>query len=226
MTDLTFVVPTRGRPTAAGELLIAFDELCGGDTRLLFVVDSDDPQLPGYEAVVPDNLLVGAHTNMVHALNAGAMSVVETSWAVGFMGDDHRPRTKNWDRRYLKALRELGTGMVYGDDLLQRENLPTQIAMTSDIIQALGWMAPPALVHLAVDNWWLTLGRFVGCIRYLPDVVVEHMHPVAGKAKWDAGHLRVNRPEMYGHDLATFARLRVHELPAAVKAVQALRVAA
>lgn len=233
MPDLVVIVPSRGRPEAAQELADNFAESCTADTSLVFAIDYDDPRLPGYRGVVQvARGRVGEVTfdsrNMVDALNRAAAAVlspdaVEPPFAVGFLGDDHRPRTKGWDKLYLEALRELGTGMVYGDDLLQRQNLPTQIAMTSDIVRALGWMAPPDLVHLGVDNWWLELGRAAGCIRYLPDVVIEHMHPVAGKADWDDGHRRVNHPAMYQRDLATLARLRALELPGAVAKVKALR---
>jgi hypothetical protein len=138
------------------------------------------------------------------------------------MGDDHRPRTVGWDAAYLNALHELGTGIVYGDDRLQGEALPTQCAMTADIVRALGYMAPAGLRHLAVDNFWLDLGRGAGCLRYLPDVVVEHMHPLAGKAEWTPGHRRVNAPAMYERDLAEYGRFKRHELPGAVAKVRDL----
>lgn len=227
MADLAVVVPSRGRPEAAFELMAAFAATCTADTELVIAVDDTDPALDAYRAAASRcTLVVGPSTTMVEALNQAVAGYPETArepFAFGFMGDDHRPRTVGWDARYLETLRDLGVGMVYGDDLLQREKLPTQIAMTTDIVRALGWMAPPALVHLAVDNWWLELGQRAGCIRYLPDVVVEHMHPVAGKAEWDDGHRRVNQPAMYHQDLATFARLRVLELPSAVAEVRALR---
>jgi hypothetical protein len=120
------------------------------------------------------------------------------------MGDDHRPRHIGWDESYLEALRER-PGMVYGNDLIQGAHLPTQIAMSASVVRALGHMAPPTLTHLYVDNYWLALGRAAGCITYLPDVVIEHMHPVAGKAAVDEGYSRVNAPEMYERDSAAFA---------------------
>ena len=163
---------------------------------------------------------------MVKALNFSAMYRATDDnppFAIGFCGDDHRPRTVGWDQAYLDALREMGTGIVYGNDLLQGEALPTQVAMTSDIIRALGYMAPPDLVHMYADNWWRELGRRAGCLRYLPDVIVEHMHPVAGKADWDEGHKRVNAPEMYDRDATTFAHLQMRELPGAAVRVRMLR---
>ena len=148
------------------------------------------------------------------------------AYAVAFMGDDHRPRTKGWDTDYLDALDDLGTGMVYGDDLFQGEKLPTQIAMTVDIVRAVGWMAPPALRHLYVDSSWLALGKAADCIRYLPDVVVEHVHPAhpdGPKQAWDEGYKRVNSQAMYRRDGFNFERLRRTELPAAAEKIRRLR---
>lgn len=230
MADLVVIVPTRGRPEAAAELAAAF-----GETRtsahLVFAIDEDDPAHDAYAealGVYPSSVIDtgGAPATMVRALNASAVAratAPDPPFAIGFMGDDHRPSTHGWDQAYLDALRELGTGIVYGNDLLQGENLPTQVAMTSDVVRALGFMAPPTLRHLAVDNWWLELGRAADCIRYLPDVIVEHRHPYAGKAEWDAGYLRVNSQEMYRRDLAEFERLRRDELQAAAAKVRALR---
>jgi hypothetical protein len=39
-----------------------------------------------------------------------------------------------------------------------------------------------------------------GCVKYLPNTVVEHMHPFAGKAEWTPGHRRVNTTQMYDTD--------------------------
>ena len=226
--SLHVIVPTRGRPAAAAELIQAFDTTCTADTFLTFVVDDTDPNRHDYLDVVMSapnvDLVIAPSRTMVEALNFVAAGVNE--YAVGFMGDDHRPRTLGWDRAYLDALLDLKVGMVYGDDLFQHEQIPTQIAMTTDIVKALGWMSPPDLVHMYVDNWWLELGRRAGCIRYLPDVVVEHVHPAAGKVAWDEGHVRVNQPGMYHRDQATFAWLRVTDMPGAVAEVLALRAAA
>lgn len=206
MADLVVIVPSRGRPEAAAALIQAF-----GATRtvarLVFAIDEDDPRREEYYALVgaPQSTVDtgGAPATMVRALNASAVSRAmadDPPFAIGFMGDDHMPRTVGWDERYLDALREMGTGIVYGNDLLQGHRLPTQCAMTADIVRELGYMAPPALKHLYVDNFWRDLGKGAGCLRYLPDVTVEHRHPLAGKASWDEGYERVNSPEMGEHD--------------------------
>lgn len=199
------IVPSRARPDAAIELNRVFAETCTATTRLWFAVDDDDPTRHQY----PDNTWGWPSRSMVDALNHSAMFAIDPPGltAVAFMGDDHRPRTKGWDAAYLAALQDLGTGIVYGNDLLQRDRLATQVAMTADIVRALGYMAPPTLHHLYVDNYWMALGAGAECLRYLPNIIVEHLHPVAGKADWDDGYRRVNDKAMYVRDEAAFCTL-------------------
>ena len=213
MTEFVMIVPSRGRPTAAEELAQVFADTCQADTLLVFAVDDNDETQDEYIATAQrfNDVAIGLvsqPSTMVHALNQAAMGIINTMipppFAVGFMGDDHRPRTVGWDKSYLDALRDLGTGIVYGNDLLQGENLPTQCAMTTDIPRMLQYIAPPNLRHLWVDNFWMMLGSQCRCLRYLPEVIVEHMHPVANKNHWDDGYARVNAPEVYQADHDAF----------------------
>jgi hypothetical protein len=237
VSDLTVVVPSRGRPEQAQALARVFADTCTAGTTLLLALDEDDPTLPGYlgavqTARIPMGYHLAANTSMVEALNrtTGLLvspGAVDLPFAIGFMGDDHCPRTHGWDAEYLAALRDLGTGIVYGDDLLQGERLPTQCAMTADIVQALGYMSPPELRHMYVDNFWLHLGRATGCIKYLPDVAVEHLHPFAGKAEMDEGYARVNDHSVYRADEQAFAeyvRTRFAEDVAKVRELRAAHV--
>lgn len=227
MTDLVVIVPSRGRPRAAVELADTFDNV-GATCRLVFAVDEDDPTGNGYLDALNEYTLTTVHfgpapSTMVKALNVTAALYANEAFAIGFMGDDHRPRTRCFDQLYVDELRALGTGIVYGNDLLQGENIPTQVAMTSDIVQALGFMAPPTLTHLYCDNYWKDLGEQAGCLRYLPGVVVEHLHPIAGKAEWDEGHRRVNQPAMYQRDGDAYADYAGSHLANDVQTVRALR---
>lgn len=199
--------------------------------RLVFVVDADDPTLDDYfRQPLPDEQdlvsLVTASTwkPMVHKLNEAALVAAGDGWSgVAFMGDDHLPRTHGWAGRYLEELADLGTGIVFGNDLLQGSRLPTQWAMTPDIIRALGRMVPADVEHLYCDNAMGALGEAAECLRYLPDVVIEHMHPVAAKARVDDGYRRVNSPSQYARDQAAFTAWVRDRLPADAETVRALR---
>jgi len=199
---LAVLVPTRGRPRNAARLQQAFTDTGSLNAALIFVVDADDPELPGYRerAGVGEIAHLTVHdgeggTGMSAALNHAAGRFAGEYSALGFMGDDHLPRTAGWDAHVLGALAGPGPAVVYCDDLLQGEALPTAAFMPSRLVRALGFMAPPVLRHLYVDNFWQELGQRLGGLRYLPDVVVEHLHPAAGKAAMDERYAAVNAPD-------------------------------
>jgi hypothetical protein len=214
MSGLVMIVPSRGRPGKAAGLVEAFIET-GATCDLVIAVDNGDPMLPGYlelaahygprypsltVATAPDHPM-----RLSGRLNTEASALAADHFAVGFMGDDHRPRTPRWDQAYLAELEALGTGLVYGDDLFQGERIPTQVALTADIVRALGYMVPPTLMHLWFDNFWKDLGTALDRITYLPDVVIEHMHPAAGKAAMDEGYLYANSSQRYQGDALAYA---------------------
>ncbi len=220
---LAMIVPSRGRPQAVRELVEAFAATVQvGDTRLVWAVDRDDPDLRRYRTAVTKthNRQVTVHAvtggTMVAALNEAALLLARddpTVEAVGFLGDDHRPRTPGWDAAFLTALREPGCGLAYGDDLFSSDFVPTHIAVRASIVDALGWMVHPSLRHMYVDTLWRDLGDAAEALRYLKDpdpdrtVIVEHMHYQCGKAVEDDAYRRVNAPAVYAADEHAFQEL-------------------
>jgi hypothetical protein len=240
--DLVVVVPTKGRPESVGLVVEAWRATGAFDegAALTFAVDDDDPTLPRYiqafnaarasEPYPPPDIRLchsGPWQPMVLKLNAVALHELALAQGapamLGFMGDDHRPRSNGWAARYIGALRELGTGIVYGDDLIQHERLPTQWAMTSDIVLALGRMVPADVEHLYCDNAIMDLGLAADCIRYLPDVKIEHCHPVARRGAWDAGYERVNARAQYAKDHAAHERWKSEQLVVDAATVRGLK---
>lgn len=207
MRDLLVLVPSRGRPHNIAELASCWQSTESGFAQLLVAVDDDDPCLPEYRRVLdtlewacPPLLVVGPRLRIGGTLNSLAGQFASDYFALGFMGDDHRPRSYGWDRRFVEELKDLGTGIVYGDDLLQRESLATAFALTSNIVRTVGYLVPGGIVHMYFDNALMDIGRGIDRLRYLPDVVLEHMHPGAGKASWDSSYLETNSPEQYNDD--------------------------
>jgi hypothetical protein len=156
----------------------------------------------------------------VAAINRGAHSVLPAEeptmdgpWSapkiIVKMDDDHWPVTQGWDVQYLAALQELGgTGVVYGNDLFQGERLPTVPGIATNIIRELGWYAPPQLGHLYCDNFWLELGRRSGRLTYLPETIIEHRHPQAGKGERDAVYAAGGEsPERWSQDSAEWENI-------------------
>jgi hypothetical protein len=95
--------------------------------------------------------------------------------------------------------------------------------MTADIVSALGYMVPPELVHLYLDNVWMDWGRGMGALTYLDDVVIEHMHPAAGKAVNDVGYLEANSAEQLHADRTAYEKYCETQLPHDLARLVALR---
>lgn len=232
---LLTIVPTRSRPQNLTRVVQAWhdtDAFADG-AGLLFVGDNDDPQLPAYEKAFYDarpkaaKLWLGIAERwepLVPKLNRVATRMADNVFALGFAGDDHLPRTVGWVRQYVAALDEMGTGIVHGNDGARGAELPTEWAMTADIVRELGAMVPAPVEHLFCDDAIKRLGQEANCLRYLPDVMIEHMHPLFGKAPGDEQYARVNRPSQYNTDGAVFASWQVRELPVQAQVIRQIKI--
>lgn len=216
MSSLAVIIPTRGRPANAARL-----EAAMGEVEHVFACDDDDPALPAYHMHLPDLCAYPGRPTMIEKLNACATALAGSYDYLGFMGDDHLPRTPGWDGEVVAALGSLdGPGIVWCDDGFQGPNLPTAVFLHSEIVQALGWMALPTVRHLYCDNAWLDLGRALGAAKYLPHVLIEHLHPHAGKAPGDEQYARVNSDETATHDRAAWETWRAESLASDVARIR------
>jgi hypothetical protein len=222
MPDLAIIVPTRGRPENVLKVISAWDFTNAWDhAELVLAVDADDPEIDGYRDLFeahrhPDTdealfsiVTMDEWIPMVHKLNRAAVALSESRkyFALGFAGDDHLPQTIGWAGRYLTVLRELGTGMVYGDDGYQGRKLSTEWAVTSDVVRDLGRMVPADVEHMYCDNAMMDLFGGAGALRHLPEIRIEHFNPYAGKkAPMDDQYKRVNSRDQYAKDRRGYQR--------------------
>lgn len=196
MSRLLLIVPSRKRPQSCDELLTAFEET-SEDADILFGLDDDDKS--EYSARVLERSSINPRLRMGGTLNLLATQNADKYEFLSFMGDDHRPRTQGWDRILSDAIGER-PGVAYGDDLLQGANLPTAVTMSAEIVRRIGYMVPPVLVHMYMDNFWRDFGVKIGNLQYRADVVIEHMHYLAGKAINDLQYQEVNASHVYEKD--------------------------
>lgn len=166
------------------------------------MVDSDDPTKDDYPL---GTITIDPPPGCMNAaLNVAAKdhAIVGDASVIGFIGDDHRFRTKGWDSAFSRFLNE-HPGIAYCDDLLQGPDLPTMWFVSRRIVDRFG-MGLGGLKHLWIDNYWRVLGESADCLYYFPNIVIEHMHPLAGKAEWDDDYLRVNSDKMINEDHAVY----------------------
>jgi hypothetical protein len=194
-------------------------------TELIFAIDADDVAeysdlMHATAGVNNVKIVIAARMGMNGTLNHWAEWMAPDYDFICFMGDDHLPITAGWDTKLAEAIGS-EAGMSYGNDLLQGENLPTAVVMSSKIVRALGFMSPPALKHLFLDNFWLAMGRALGNANYCPDVIIEHLHYINGKAEHDERYAAVNNAEMHNADEAIFAEYMAKDFVNDVENVKA-----
>lgn len=206
--SLTVICPTRGRTVATYEAWASFVATREReDTQLLFAISNDeDPKDYSVPLVIVpkrewmNEVLQSAVDRILEAENPPSL--------LGFIGDDNRFRTPGWDVAVSDSL-DRG-GFVHCNDL-HRSDIPTHVFVSANIVRALGYFGLRGARHLYLDNAWKILGDEAGCISYLQDVVIEHMHPLTGKGQMDDSYRASNAPEMYDHDRGVFERWRQSE---------------
>jgi hypothetical protein len=147
---------------------------------------------------------VGPRVGYTASLNRAASALWDAPGILilGAFGDDVLFRTANWDDHVRAALAT--PGMAYADDLIHGRNHPSAVFMRAELARALGWLALPATKHQWADDGWKRLGQATECLRYMDEVVVEHMHPAVGKADWDDTYTGVFESERAKADYEGF----------------------
>lgn len=224
--DLLVIVPSRGRPANVARLIGALEHTMGSEGELALGLDDDDPALPETRDVIatapfPVRVRVGRRNTWAGWTNEIAVPAADRFRALCSLGDDHVPLTPGWDIQLINAIRAAGgTGFAYGDDLLQGHRLPTSVVISSDIVRTVGWLCQPSLRHYFADNVRKSLGDAAGCIRYLPDVIIEHRH------RTRTGHSDATYAEALAHwtaDRAAYDTWRAERMAEDVRKITTLR---
>lgn len=189
------IVPSRsqgnGREKNIDRFIDAWKEHTEGLSDIVIALDPDDEHYYNRrkEAIYFVNKV---RERMIPTLNKCANVFAKDYEMVAFFGDDHLIKT-NWESEMYQANKECGVnGIFYGNDLLQGEKLATAVCLDSRIITSLGYFAPPMLIHLFADNFWMDLGKDLGTLRYFPHIIFEHLHPHISKTEMDSMYLESN----------------------------------
>lgn len=165
-----------------------------GDVELVGVIDEDDPLFDDYR---------GADTFVIAPAGTVHSDLWNQAWEaahgdIAFLGaDDLIFRTIGWDEMITEAIDELPDriAMAYGDDGTPPQRA-THPAVSREWIDCVGWFTPPYFASWYADRWIWDVADLVGRRRFLPDVLIEHMHPAWGKAADDplyAKHTKARR---------------------------------
>jgi hypothetical protein len=193
------------------------------DTTITFVLDAGDPEYGSYIDYGLPCLISPKLKNrpFVERLNWAAKQT--NAAVIGFAADDNRFVTRGWDD-FLGMDFAYPYLIVNTNDLLVGDTKGGAVFMRKEAIDALGWFALPTLEHLYVDMVWKRIGiKEPDLYHYDEEVVIEHLHPYAGKAEWDAQYQQYNTYAQDQRDKAAYEAWVANDLQSDVRRLIACR---
>lgn len=213
MKQIAIIIPTRERNHKIKKLHEQWFKMLDPNvaTDCIIVLDSDNEEtyerLPGFIYYVVNPNPSGSK-GAVYPLNEIATKIYKDYEYLGFWGDDHYPQTQYWNSIMYEVLcKNAPYSMVYGDDLIQGANLPTEIIMDSLLVDEVKYMAHPALTHLYCDDIWKYTGQQIENLHYIPHVIIEHLHCNVGKSEHDNMYQINNSEECYNINREAYHRI-------------------
>jgi len=191
---ISLLLPTRGRTRELARMLASVVETTRRPERIEVVlyVDDDDETAGFTFADLPLVKHLGPRTSMAGMISA-CYGLAERE-NVFLLNDDVIFRTAGWDDAVCAALEEFGDGvaLVYGNDLHQGRRLPTFPILPRVACELLGGPAPADYFRSHIDAHLLDVFerlRRAGHdrIRYLPEVVFEHLKSPGSPGPSSAG---------------------------------------
>ena len=190
---ISIIVPTRERVKSLDELLTSLNKttLHKDKLEICFVIDDDD---------IPTKNLLDNHEfkdlKIKYTIIPKGKHILGEWWDIGYnkiatgsiimlCADDFRFRTVSWDTliydEFDKSIDKII--LVYGDDLFVSKRL--QIATYSFVhrkwIENSPFWLPPYFTTDYVDTWISDVADALGRRIFLPNLVIEHQHFLAGK---------------------------------------------
>lgn len=196
------LVATRSRPDQLDRLLECAQKTGTKHVTWFVGLDDDDeqnyPRRPDVEYVVTPRAQLAVKTNELAALTWNDFPILAQ------FDDDQWPRTYGWDTKVIAAMEQLDGGLVYTDDGWMGEQTPVCPFWPAAYAREIGWLYHPDLIHLFADNTLLELSKALQRRTYLPNVLIEHVHPIIGKSEWDDSYRESNSGDTWAHDEAVF----------------------
>lgn len=221
MRDILIIIPTRSsggtRVDSLRRLIESWRKTTEGYSDIMTVLDDDDKE--NYVGALNPigHHVVMRRTNLVNKLNTAVKMTVKEYKIICFVGDDVVFQTPGWEKQIVDYMNVNGPCVAYCNDLLQGGNLPNNVFLSSEIVEALGYMCPPELKHYYIDNFWKDLGIRLGRMKYFPDIVIEHMHWSNNKMPKD--ELYTESERMMGEDQQAFDKYRAERFDSDIRKI-------
>jgi hypothetical protein len=206
------ILPTLGRPLSLKRFVTHYYLT---DATLPVHVVFDEADAVKYDNIgLPDNfktVCVPTGTKLGDIYNL-IFNAFPNEDFYGMVSDDCVPKTKHWDIKLRDAC--LPNKVSWPADGFINGSMPTFPFFGGDLIRGLGWWCPPGIKHWYTDNAWKLITHSLSIEAYLPDVLVEHLHPSNGNAVQDATY--ENQPNR-AVDRVAFENFKRYELPSIIE---------
>lgn len=183
---ISVLVPSRGRPQALQEMADSVHATAVGPVEVLAYVDDDDPA--DYSTVTGVRIIYGPRIVLSDCWNQ--LAAAADGPILGMGADDIRFRTVGWDTRVCRAFEVFDDqiAFVYGRDGIHDQKLGTHGFIHWRWVETVGYFTWPEFPADYADTWLHELAGRIRRLVYLPDVYIEHLHFLAGKAEVDQTH--------------------------------------
>lgn len=199
---ISLLLPTRGRAALVQRLFESLIQTTA-DLRGLEVVlyiDEDDsashkissPAFPLIKLVGPPGMTMGSMNRACYDASHGRY--------VMLINDDVIFRTPDWDTQVIETFNCFpdDIGLVYGNDLDQGAAIPTFPIISRTVCDVLGEICPRGYKNLHIESHLFDVFKQLvrlgyDRVRYLEDVVFEHMHYIVDKAARDQVYDKKNQ---------------------------------
>lgn len=197
--DISLLLPTRGRPELLQRLFDSVAATSAAIDRLELVLYVDDDDVPTRGVSHDELQIVRLIKPAKQAMGAMNQACYEASRGryVMLMNDDVVFRSRDWDRRVIASFAEFPDeiALVYGNDLYQRQALPTMPILSRVCCDLLEGVCPRSYRNTYIDLHIFDLFKKLAKlghrrIVYHDDLVFEHLHHETGKAALDATYVK------------------------------------
>lgn len=183
---MTWILTSMGRPDRIRAVVDTYD---WGAEKVILALYAKDKRLPEYLAQAwPDSWTVETVPMVGNGPTYNEiLARYPRERCYGFLADDAVLDVQG-------MLRILETGaddwnIAYANDQHWGVNLPTMPCLGGELVRAVGYLAPPHLVHWAIDTAWGELGKKLGNLVYFHHLTYTHLNPVWGTAPDDPTYI-------------------------------------
>lgn len=192
MSDVAVLVPMLGRPHRVGPLVWSIEATTPGATVLFLTSPDDAPVKDAVNAAGYEYLEVARHPHGDYARKIQA-GIEATTTPYVFLGADDLRFHPGWFGLALDAMTD-GVGVVGTNDLANPRVVAGEHAthfLVARWYVALGTIDEPGVLmhhgypHEYVDDELVATAKHRGAWAFAAGSIVEHLHPMAGKAPMD-----------------------------------------